>query len=96
MSVLRPRPQAACPDTECAPKARTVPLGFELHVYCTTAELPEVPDIMEFSSLVRINSARDVAFNMLDSFFVLRVGWFVHSRSPSMPSSGGGPAGILR
>lgn len=39
-------------------------------MYYTTAELPEVPDIMEFSSLGHINSARDVAFNMLAFFFV--------------------------
>lgn len=38
-------------------------------MYYTIAELPEVPNIMEFSSLVHINNARDMVFNMLAFFF---------------------------
>lgn len=55
---------------------------LNIKTHQTIAELPEVPNIMEFSKLVHMKSVRYTTFCML--FFFLRISWFGVSRSPNL------------
>lgn len=64
MSMVHPCPQIACSYRKCSLKACIGRLEFEHQNALMIVDIREVPNIMEFSKLVHMKNARDMASHM--------------------------------